>query len=190
MRGPGILLQEAVWDQGLVWTGAEILTHTGIWFLDYPACSGLLYWLSSAGPFWYGYFGSNETTSHPPKPLHMPYKLGVMIGYLACESAVVSLCVTGEIAVVAPHWDSSFVRESGAQILSKALHLRQVERLPCHLRLGYVFSMGTDGHQCCCWPSHVGTTVVAVSLLLIVTSNVAERWPGPAVIQFPVIDLL
>jgi hypothetical protein len=78
---------------------------TGIWSVDRPACSCLPHWLSCAGPLLMS-FGGNETTSHPLKHLHMLYRLGVLIGCSAYESAVVSWCLTGEIAVVAPHWDT------------------------------------------------------------------------------------
>jgi len=77
---------------------------TWIWLVDRPASSVLLYGLSSAGPLLMCSFGSNESTSHSPKHLYLPYTLGVLIGYSARESAVVS-CLTGEIAAVAPHWD-------------------------------------------------------------------------------------
>jgi len=73
--------------------------------LNCPGCSCLLYWLSSAGPLLMWSFGSNETTSHPLNHLHVLYRLGVLIDCSARESAVVFWCVTGEIAVVAPHWD-------------------------------------------------------------------------------------
>jgi hypothetical protein len=135
---------------------------TGMWSVDRPAWSCLPHWLSSAGLLLMS-FGANETTSHPLKHLHVLYRLGVLVDYSACKPAVVSRCLTGETAVVTPHWDTSFVKGSGTPILPNSLHLRQVERLPCHFRLGYVFSVGTEGRQCCCWPSHIGATVIIVS---------------------------
>ena len=81
---------------------------TEIWSMDHPPSSCLLYQLSSAGPLLMS-FGSNEKTSQPPKHLHMLYRLGVLIGYSARESAVVAGCLTGEIAVVAPHQDTTIL---------------------------------------------------------------------------------
>jgi len=54
-------------------------------------------------------FGSNEKTSQPPKHLHMLYRLGVLIGYSTRESAVVAGYLMGEIAVVAPHQDTTIL---------------------------------------------------------------------------------
>jgi len=90
--------------------------HAKIWSVDRPACSCLPHWLSSAGPLLVSY-GSNGTTSHPLNHLHVLYRWGVLIDCSACESAVVSWCLTGEIAVVVPHWDTGFVKGSGTPIL-------------------------------------------------------------------------
>ena len=73
-------------------------------------------------------FGRNETTSNPPKYLHVLYKLGVLIGYSACKFAVVSRCLMGEIAVMAPHQAMIVFLRNGAHILPKFLHPHQAER--------------------------------------------------------------
>ena len=88
-----------VWS-GQVW---KFSPPTRIRSVDHPPCNCLLYRQSSADPLLMWSFGSNETTSHPPKHLHVLYMLGLVIGYSACKSAVVSWCLVGEIAVVAPH---------------------------------------------------------------------------------------
>jgi len=44
-KDPVPIIQEAGWAPGLVWTGAENITPTGIWSPDRPAHSQLLYWL-------------------------------------------------------------------------------------------------------------------------------------------------
>ena len=86
------------------WSGQvrKFSLPTWIRLVDRSASSVLLYGLSSAGPLLMCSFGSNESTSHSPKHLYLLYRIGVLIGYSARESAVVS-CLTGEIAVVAPH---------------------------------------------------------------------------------------
>ena len=45
-KDPVPIAQEAGWDPGPVWTGAENLTPTGIRFADHPARSQSLYRLS------------------------------------------------------------------------------------------------------------------------------------------------
>ena len=100
------ILRKGVWDPRLVWTSVKILSPphtTGIRSVDHPPCNCLLYLLSFADSLLMWSFGSNETSSHPPNHLHMLYRLGVLIGYWACKSAVVSRCLMGEIAVMAPH---------------------------------------------------------------------------------------
>jgi len=44
-----IIVYEAKWAPGKVWTGEENLVHIGIRFPDYPACNETLYRLSYAG---------------------------------------------------------------------------------------------------------------------------------------------
>ena len=43
-------VQEAGWTPGLVWTGTENITPTGIWSPDHPARSASLYQLCYTGP--------------------------------------------------------------------------------------------------------------------------------------------
>jgi hypothetical protein len=104
--------------------------------VDRPAASKSLYQLISADSLLVRSFGSNETTSHPPKHLCVLYRLGVLIGYSARESAVVPQCVMGEISVVATRDTVVLLWDKGAPILSKSLYPRQVQRLPSNLRLG------------------------------------------------------
>ena len=47
---PVPVIQEASWDPGPVWMGAENLAHTGIRSLDCPARGDSLYRMSYAGP--------------------------------------------------------------------------------------------------------------------------------------------
>ena len=49
-KDPVLIVQEAGWSQGLVWTGAENLASTGIRSPDHPARSESLYLLSYPGP--------------------------------------------------------------------------------------------------------------------------------------------
>ena len=49
-KDPVPIVQEAGWAPGTVWTGAEILAHTGIRSLDRPARSESVYRLSYPGP--------------------------------------------------------------------------------------------------------------------------------------------
>ena len=49
-KDPVLLVQEAGWAPGLVWTGAENLAPTVIWFPDRPTRSEWLYRLSYRGP--------------------------------------------------------------------------------------------------------------------------------------------
>jgi hypothetical protein len=49
-KDPVPILQEVGWAPGPVWIGVENLTPTGIWSLDIPACSELLYWLRCPRP--------------------------------------------------------------------------------------------------------------------------------------------
>ena len=44
------IVQEDGWAPGPVWTGAENLVPTGIWSLECPDCSKLLYWLCYPSP--------------------------------------------------------------------------------------------------------------------------------------------
>ena len=85
---------------GQVW---KFSPPTRIRSVDHPPCNCVLCRLSSADPLLMLSFGSNETTSHPPKHLHVLYRLGIVIGHPACKSAVVSWCLVGEIGMVAPH---------------------------------------------------------------------------------------
>ena len=50
-KDPVPTVQEAGWDPGSVWTGAENLSPTGIRSLDRPARSESLYRLSYPGPY-------------------------------------------------------------------------------------------------------------------------------------------
>jgi hypothetical protein len=49
-REPVLILHEACWVPGLLWTGAENLTHTGIRSRDRPYRRGSLYRLHYSGP--------------------------------------------------------------------------------------------------------------------------------------------
>jgi hypothetical protein len=64
--------------------------------LDHPACSSLLYRLSSSGPLLMWSYGSNEASSHPPQHLHVPYRLAVLIIYSARSSLQLCLGVWRE----------------------------------------------------------------------------------------------
>ena len=115
--------REAVWDPGLVWTVGEVLVPHLHLIGGSPASSVLLYGLSSAGPLLMCSFGSNEPTSHSPKRLYLLYRLGVLIGYSACESAVVSRCLScilfdgRDCSGGTPLRRDSFVKELGTPIL-------------------------------------------------------------------------
>jgi hypothetical protein len=137
--------------------------HHGIWSMDPPAFSCLLYWLSSAGPLLIWSFGGNEATSHPPKHLHVLYRPGALIDYSACESALVCWCLTQGIAVVALHWDMiDLLRDQGhlsCQIPYTRVRLRGFHFCSSSGRC----SVWEQGRQCCCWLSRVGATTMVVS---------------------------
>jgi hypothetical protein len=70
------------------WSGQarKYLLPTGMWSVDHPAWSCSPHWLSCAGPLLMS-FGDNETF-HPLKHLHVLYRIGILIGYSACELPV------------------------------------------------------------------------------------------------------
>jgi hypothetical protein len=82
-----------------------------------------------------GCFVSKETAPHPPKHLHVLYRLWIMIGYSARVCSCVSVFDGRDCSCGTPLRHDSFVMGSEAPILPKFLQLLQVERLPC-VRLG------------------------------------------------------
>ena len=136
--------------------------------MDSPASSVLLYGLSSAGPLLVCLFGSNESTSHSPKHPYLLFRLVILIGCSARESAVVCRCLScvslfdgRDCSGGTPPRHDSFVKELVAPIL------------PCPytcimLRVFHVTSGKGRCSVCelscpsCCWPSQFGTTAIMV----------------------------
>ena len=99
---------------GLVWTVAKFLApplRLNLWIIQ-PLASHYTDWYLTTH-FWCGHFGSNETTSHPPKHLHVLYRLWVSVGYSVCTRVCIRVSVfAGRDCSAGALRHDSFVTES------------------------------------------------------------------------------